>query len=103
MFDRDIEIARGGARLIPRGVRVIVVEGNYILLKTSPWSALRPLFDMTVMIDAGIDTLRARLTQRWEGYRLPADEVRRKVEENDLPNGQFVMAESVRADYRLEN
>jgi pantothenate kinase len=36
VFDRDIEIARAGARLIPSSVRVIVCEGNYLLLDRRP-------------------------------------------------------------------
>src|SRR5574343_471249 len=37
VFDRDIEIARAGARMIPAEVPVIVVEGNYLLLGQEPW------------------------------------------------------------------
>lgn len=103
VFDRDIEIARGGARLIARDVSVIIVEGNYLLLKMAPWSSLKSLFDLTVMVDTSIETLRARLTKRWAGYNLEPAEIRRRVEENDLPNGKFVMTESAEPDYRLEN
>ena len=41
VFDRDLEISRGSARMIPQEVRVLVVEGNYLLLDRAPWSALR--------------------------------------------------------------
>ncbi|MCB1492569.1 MAG: nucleoside/nucleotide kinase family protein [Rhodobiaceae bacterium] len=99
VFDRDIEIARAGARMIPNTARLIVVEGNYLLLRTPPWDTLKPLFDVTVMIETDAETLRRRLTARWQGYDLPADEVRRKVEENDLPNGLTVIADSAEADY----
>lgn len=37
VFDRDIEIARAGARLVPRSARIIVTEGNYLLLRDEPW------------------------------------------------------------------
>ena len=101
VFDRDIEIARAGARLIAREIPVIVVEGNYLLLRGAPWSSLRPLFNMTVFVDADLQTLRRRLTSRWQGYQLPPDEIARKVETNDLPNGQLVIAQSIEPDYRL--
>jgi pantothenate kinase len=39
VFDRDIEIARAGARLIPRSVRIVVAEGNYLLLAARPGTA----------------------------------------------------------------
>ncbi|MDP9136621.1 MAG: nucleoside/nucleotide kinase family protein [Pseudomonadota bacterium] len=103
VFDRAIEISRGGARLIAREISIIIVEGNYLLLRQPPWSQLKPMFDVTVMVETGVDTLRRRLTERWQGFDLPADEIRRKVEENDLPNGLFVAAESADADYRLAN
>src|SRR5690606_35287023 len=61
VFDRAIEIARAGARLIPAGVPVIVAEGNYLLLKDAPWSALARHFELTVRLDVPEDVLRARL------------------------------------------
>ena len=98
VFDRDIEIARAGARLIPSSVRVIVCEGNYLLLDRAPWNTLRPLFDLTVMIEVSEEELRRRLTQRWEGYRLTPEEIAWKLDGNDLPNGRAVMADSAPAD-----
>jgi pantothenate kinase len=103
VFDRSIEIARGGARLISRHVRTIIVEGNYLLLKSEPWSELKRFFDVSVMVGTGIDDLRTRLEERWKSYNLPPADIHRKVEENDLPNGAFVAAESVEADYFLAN
>lgn len=98
VFDRDIEIARAGARLIPSSVRVIVCEGNYLLLNRAPWDSLRPLFDVTVMIEVPEDELRRRLTRRWENYKLSPEEIAWKLDGNDLPNGRMVMAESAPAD-----
>ena len=98
VFDRDIEIARAGARLIPSSVRLIVCEGNYLLLDRAPWNTLRPLFDLTVMIEVPEEELRRRLTRRWEGYRLTPEEIAWKLDGNDLPNGRAVMRDSAPAD-----
>lgn len=103
VFDRDIEIARAGARMIPAGVPVIVAEGNYLLLAQEPWSRLRPLFDVAVLVDVPEDVLRERLTARWRHYDLTLDEIAWKLDGNDLPNGRFVMAESRGEDFRLPN
>jgi pantothenate kinase len=103
VFDRQIEIARAGARLIPASVPVIVVEGNWLLLDQSPWDRLRPLFDLTVMVDVPETVLRARLRGRWEGLGLTEAEIATKLEENDLPNGRLVRDGSVAADVRLAN
>lgn len=99
VFDRDIEIARAGARLIPQSARIIVTEGNYLLLRDAPWSELRSLFDVTVFIDVPEETLRERLTDRWTSYRLSPEELRTKLEDNDLPNARLVIAESGEADF----
>ena len=103
VFDRGIEIARAGARLIPASVPVIVVEGNWLLLDQSPWDRLRPMFDITVRVDVPEPVLRDRLRARWAGYGLTEAEIIAKLEENDLPNGRLVRDGSVAPDYLLKN
>ena len=101
VFDRSIEIARAGGRLIPQAADIIVCEGNYLLLDRAPWSGLRPFFDLKVLIDVSERVLRTRLTRRWVGFGLDEDGIRHKLEENDLPNGRAVMQESRGADLIL--
>ena len=103
VFDRKIEIARAGARLIPRDVPVIVVEGNWLLLNQAPWDRLRPMFDVTVMVDVPEHVLRARLRGRWERLGLSEPEIIEKLEENDLPNGRWVRDGSIPADLVIRN
>lgn len=103
VFDRAIEIARAGGRLIPRSVELIVVEGNYLLLRSPPWDRLDGSFDLTVRLEVDEAALRLRLTERWVGYGLGPEQIRAKLEENDLPNGRRVRAESRPADLVLEN
>lgn len=103
VFDRAIEIARAGGRLIPRSVELIVAEGNYLLLKTPPWDRLEGLFDLTVRLDVPEASLRERLTARWVSYGLGPEAVRAKLEENDLPNGRRMLADSRPADLVLAN
>lgn len=103
VFDRDIEIARAGARMIPADVPVIVVEGNYLLLGNAPWSRLRPLFDVAVLVDVPEPVLRERLRARWVHYGLSDADIDWKLDGNDLPNGRMVMADSTGEDFRLKN
>ena len=98
VFDRDLEISRGSARLVPSTVRLILAEGNYLLLDRAPWSALHPLFDLTCMIDVSEDVLAERLRARWVGYGLDAEAIRHKLDGNDLPNGATVRGQSIPAD-----
>lgn len=101
VFDRSIEIARAGGRLIRRDTGIIVVEGNYLLARREPWARIRPLLDLSVMVATPEETLRERLTARWQHFGLPVNEIRRKVEENDLPNGRLVVAESAAPDLTI--
>lgn len=99
VFDRILEIARGGARLIPSSARIIVAEGNYLLLAEEPWARLAPLFDLTVMIEVSEEELKRRLHARWHSLGLAADEITAKVEGNDLPNGRYIRTHSRDADF----
>ena len=103
VFDRSLEIARAGARMIPQDINLLIVEGNYVLLDQSPWNSLKPLFDVSVNIRVPEAVLRQRLYDRWQGLGIPAEEIPAKVEANDLPNGLLVLNNSFRADFVLRN
>ncbi|MEM7567841.1 MAG: nucleoside/nucleotide kinase family protein [Pseudomonadota bacterium] len=98
VFDRSIEVSRGSARPIPRSVRTIVVEGNWLLLDRDPWRMLRPRFDLTVKLDVPFETLRARLRERWVGYGLDEAAIAEKLDGNDLPNARLASEGSGPAD-----
>jgi pantothenate kinase len=102
-FDRDIEISRAGAAIVPSAAELILVEGNYLLLDQSPWDRLGPLFDQTVFLDVPEAVLRARLSERWVGLGLTGEALTAKLEENDLPNAQLVLSQSRTADWTIEN
>lgn len=97
VFDRSIEIARAGARMIPQSVRYIIAEGNYLLLDEGRWRDLHPHYDLTVMIREPDAVLRARLEDRWKN--LTAEERACKLDGNDLPNGRRVMEGSIAPDF----
>lgn len=101
VFDRDLEISRGSARLIDPQARLILVEGNYLLLNAAPWPSLRPMFDLTIRIEVPEAELRRRLTRRWEGYGLTDEQIAFKLDANDLPNGRVVMQQGVAPDFLL--
>jgi pantothenate kinase len=98
-FDRSIEIARAGAILIERSVRLIVTEGNYLLLVDDPWPGLRPSFDRTTLIVSDLETLEARNRQRWVDMDKDEDFITAKLELNDMPNVRLVMERSADPDW----
>ncbi|MEM7752524.1 MAG: nucleoside/nucleotide kinase family protein [Pseudomonadota bacterium] len=99
VFDREIEIARSSARFIPRDVRHLIVEGNYLLLDATPWTDLQ--FDTTVFLDVPMDELQRRLEDRWRAFQ--GAELIAKMEENDLPNARLVVEQSRPAEFVLQN
>ncbi|MGF9694591.1 nucleoside/nucleotide kinase family protein [Rhizobium sp. 0TCS1.26] len=103
VFDRAIEIARAGGRLIRRETGIIVCEGNYLLMRQAPWDRLKPIFDMTVLVEVDVEDLRRRLRARWDGFGLSEEDIRHKLDGNDLPNGMAIMEGSAEPDLRIRN
>ena len=98
-FDRTIEIARAGAILIERSVRLVITEGNYLLLRDEPWPGLRSFFDGTALIVSDLETLEARNRQRWVDMDKDQGFITAKLELNDMPNVRLVMERSVDPDW----
>lgn len=101
VFDRAMELARAGAAIIDAEKRVVLVEGNYLLLDEEPWSDLAPLFDVTVFLDVPRAELERRLMQRWRDHGKSEEAARDWVARNDLPNAEIVLARRRRADIVL--
>ena len=98
LFDRALEISRAGADIVGPQDKILIVEGNYLLLNESPWPQALPLYDMTIWIDVPEPDLIARLMQRWDSYGKSKAEAQAWIEGNDLPNIRRVVAGSGRAD-----
>ena len=101
LFDRALEISRAGADIIGPADKILIVEGNYLLLNESPWPDALPLYDLTIWIDVDEAELTARLMDRWAGYGKTEAEARAWIEGNDLPNIRRVVAGSGQADVVL--
>ena len=103
IFDRSLELSRSSAVIISKETRVVILEGNYILLKTHPWRELHKFFNSTIMINTKNEILEKRLIERWRSFNIPEEEITQKVFENDLPNGVNVYKNSILADFNLLN
>ena len=101
LFDRDLEISRAGADIITADDRLLVVEGNYLLLDDAPWPELRPMFDLTVWIDVPEAELDRRLVARWAHYGKTPEAARAWIDSNDMPNIRRVTLGSGKADLVL--
>lgn len=101
VFDRELEISRGCARLISQDVRIVLVEGNYLLLDEAPWTMLHSLFDLKIALDVPLQELERRLVSRWITFGLGQREAVDKAQHNDLKNARIVAGNSIAADIEL--
>jgi pantothenate kinase len=102
-FDRpsDCVVSDGGA--ISATNRVVLIEGNYLLLQTSPWSDLADLFDLTVYLEVPREVLKTRLVSRWETHGMGAAAALKRAEGNDMINVDLVQNNSRTADLTIQN
>ena len=57
VFDREREIAIAGAGILKKNIRIVIVEGNYLLFDEEPWSCLSKLWDYSVFLDVELTVL----------------------------------------------
>jgi len=100
VFDRPLDLARAGGRLITLEHRIVIVEGNYLLLERDPWRELHPLFDMTLFLEVADEVLEARLIQRWLDMGQDRQAAFAKACQKDMLNARLIKAESIEPDLR---
>ncbi|MBN9097690.1 MULTISPECIES: nucleoside/nucleotide kinase family protein [unclassified Pseudonocardia] len=97
-FERDLEQPLAGAIAVPRAARLVLTEGNYLLLDSGGWAQVRPLLD-EVWFCAPDEGLRlARLTARHVAFGKDPDHAVSWVASVDAPNAELVDATRGRAD-----
>ncbi|MGV3489915.1 MAG: nucleoside/nucleotide kinase family protein [Devosia sp.] len=102
-YSREIEDVVLDAFIVPASARVLVVEGNYLLLATAPWWRIKPLLDLAVFIDIPREKVRARLLKRHAEHGLFSEERNREhIERVDLANYDTVQRSKSRADVVVE-
>jgi pantothenate kinase len=98
-YSRKIEDTVDGAFTVQPDVRVLIVEGNYLLLTEGPWAGVKPQLDYSVFIDVPRELVQARLLKRHGEEGLFTEERNRAhIERNDLPNYDLVCLSQGRAD-----
>lgn len=102
LFDRDRDLSIAGAGRVGPEHRLVLVEGNYLLLDQPVWRDLRPLFSLTVMVSAPRDVLADRLRDRWQVLGRDEAAIARHLD-NDLTNLDLVLSDSVPADLTLSS
>jgi pantothenate kinase len=102
-YSRAIEDVVDDQFMVPASARVLVTEGNYLLLAVAPWWRVRPLLDLAVFITIDRAKARERLLKRHaEHGRFTADYIREHVDQVDLANYDLVQRSAGRADLVVE-
>ncbi|NNC12914.1 nucleoside/nucleotide kinase family protein [Planctomonas sp. JC2975] len=97
-FERDLEQPVAGSIAIEPEVRVVIVEGNYLLDEEAPWPSIRSLLTEAWFVETPDAVRLPRLIARHERFgKSPAD-ARAWVERVDEPNARRIAAVRDRAD-----
>jgi pantothenate kinase len=97
-FERQLEQPVAAAIAVPPEARLVLTEGNYLLLPDGEWSAVRPLLAEVWYVDlAGPERVR-RLLRRHVASGKTEDAAREWIDRVDEPNARLVEATRERAD-----
>jgi pantothenate kinase len=89
-FDRALEEPTEDAIKIKPSHKLVVVEGNYLLLDRPPWDKVRENLDEVWFVDCDKVEMKNRLKIRHAlGGRDP-EAARIKMESTDLPNAELI-------------
>ena len=76
---------------LPKGPRIVLVEGNYLLLDTEPWRQLRVrVFDETWFLDVPVSECNRRVGKRHVTTGLTPEQAQRRVATNDSLNAEII-------------
>ena len=75
--------------------QIVLVEGNYLLLDSEPWSQLRKeVFDETWYLDVSLKECKRRLTKRHIEVGLSQEQALERIMSNDGLNAELIANES---------
>ena len=97
-FERDLEQPIAAAIAIPPSARLVVTEGNYLLLPDGGWERVRPLMAEVWHVEVDDDVRRERLVRRHEQFGKSPDAARAWVDHVDEPNARLISATRDSAD-----
>ncbi len=97
-FERVLEQPVAGAIPIPPTARLVVTEGNYLLLDTGAWARVRPQLDEVWFCELDEDERLRRLVGRHERFGKSHEEAVTWVMRSDQRNAELVAATRERAD-----
>jgi pantothenate kinase len=97
-FRREIEDSVANAIPVPPDVRLVITEGNYLLVQSGPWAELAGLLDEVWYLDVDEPTRLRWLAGRHEHYGRSVAEAAARATGPDQRNAVLIEATKPRAD-----
>ena len=97
-YDRKLHNPVKDSITIKPSNRLIIVEGNYLLLGRSPWNLICEKLDEIWYLDISLDVIKERLFDRHVSGGTGKKEAERKVASVDIPNAELIKKTSLLAD-----
>ncbi|WP_420124591.1 nucleoside/nucleotide kinase family protein [Nakamurella sp.] len=102
-FERELEQPLAAALVVPPAARLIITEGNYLLLDTPSWRAARDRLDEVWYVATDPGLRQERLVQRHIQFGKAPDAARHWVLTVDEPNAVLIDEGAARADLVVDN
>jgi pantothenate kinase len=97
-FEREFEQPVAGAIAVPRAARLVLTEGNYLLLQDGDWARLRGLLDQVWYCDLDDEERLGRLVGRHVHYGKAPEAALAWATGTDQQNAVTIAATRDRAD-----
>lgn len=100
-FERTLEQPIAAAVAVEPSVRLVVTEGNYLLLADEPWSGVKAMLDEAWYVDHDAADRVPQLIARHVEFGKAPDHAREWVLRTDEANARLVASSAVRADLAI--
>jgi len=87
---------------ISTATRIVITEGNYLLLASSPWSALASILHESWLLKTSVDQAKARLIARHIQGGKTLGQAQSHYDRTDGPNTQRILHDSRLPDRVIE-
>jgi sulfofructose kinase len=89
-YDRALHDPLPNALQVNPDHRIVLVEGNYLLLDIDPWRQCKSYLDDVWYVDLPLSRIRSRLIKRHRDGGKSLDQAHAKVETSDIPNVRII-------------
>ncbi|KFX98539.1 hypothetical protein O988_04300 [Pseudogymnoascus sp. VKM F-3808] len=104
-FDHAIKDPIENDIYIPSSQRIVILEGNYLLLNENPWDQIQHLVDESWFVSISRETAKDRLVKRHlqAGIETTTEAAALRAEENDLKNGDYIKENMISPSFIIES